>query len=92
MSRNTSGKFLNSEKDLIPTQKLIRKLQADSVPMQKIYGQTSTSVSPRSLLSKAPSRPISTQGIVAYKKTLSEPFVEHDDDADLPSIEDEYQN
>ena len=88
MSRNTSGKLLSNERDIIPTQQLIRKLQADSVPMQKIYGQVG---SPRSLR-KAPPRPVSNQGIQAYKKTHSEPFLELDDEADLPSIEDEYQN
>ena len=36
---------------------------------------------------------MSNQGIQTYKKTNSEQqFMEHDDDADLPSIEDEYQN
>jgi hypothetical protein len=41
---------------------------------------------------KGPPRPLSNQGIQTFKKTTSEPFIEHDDDADLPSIEDEYQN
>ena len=35
MSRNTSGKFLSNEREMnvIPTQQLIRKIQADNMPM-----------------------------------------------------------